>query len=207
MDVYMGTIFAFAFNYPPEGCMSCNGQQLSAQQNQALYALLAFSFGGSGTTFNLPNLVGRAPIGMGPNFNFAGTYGSATSTGTGSVGFSVPLPAHTHTTKVNLKVNSAVQVSTNSAGNAYAPSNTTGYLGATPNTGFGAAAIWTGTMTGTQTLSGVSSTDGGTTVTVDTAGSTNTTVQAPVQISVPTFSPSLAINFCIIAQGLWPSRQ
>jgi len=207
MDVYTGTIFSFAFNYPPYGCMTCNGQPLNVQQNQALYALLGVAFGGSGTTFNLPNLVGRAPVGMGANFNFAGTYGNATSTGTGSVSFSVPLPAHTHTAQVNLKVNSAVQVSTNSAGNAFAPSNTTGYLGATPTTGFGAAAIWTGTMSGTQTLSGVSSTDGGSTVTVNSAGSTNANVQAPVQVSVPTVSPSLAINFCIIAQGLWPSRQ
>ncbi len=44
----------------------CSGQLLSIQQNAALFSLLGTSFGGNGTTtFALPNLGGRVPIGQG----------------------------------------------------------------------------------------------------------------------------------------------
>jgi microcystin-dependent protein len=67
MEVYMGTILPFAFNYPPYGFALCYGQQYSVGQYQALYSLLGIFYGGNGTTtFNLPNLSGRMLIGSGP---------------------------------------------------------------------------------------------------------------------------------------------
>ena len=66
MDCYMGTILPFAFNYAPSYFDFCNGQQYRVSQYQALFALLGKFYGGDGaTTFNLPNLQGRMPIGFG----------------------------------------------------------------------------------------------------------------------------------------------
>ena len=66
MDPLIGTIMLAAFPFAPKGWMFCNGQILNIQTYPALYALLGVQFGGDGrTTFALPDLRGRLPIGMG----------------------------------------------------------------------------------------------------------------------------------------------
>ncbi len=63
MDVYMGTVLTFAFNYAPSGWALCNGQIIGINQNQALFALLGTTYGGNGTVnVGLPNLQSRMPI-------------------------------------------------------------------------------------------------------------------------------------------------
>jgi microcystin-dependent protein len=65
-EQFLGEIQFFAFNYPPKGWAFCAGQLLSIAQNQALFALLQNQFGGDGrTTFALPDLRGRVPMGQG----------------------------------------------------------------------------------------------------------------------------------------------
>ena len=62
MDAFIGTILALPFTYCPRGWAPCNGQLLSVQQNQALFALLGVQFGGDGqNTFALPKLAPLAP--------------------------------------------------------------------------------------------------------------------------------------------------
>ena len=62
----MGVIKLFAGNFAPRGFMFCNGALLNIAHNSALYSLLGTTYGGDGiTTFALPNLNGRAPIGQG----------------------------------------------------------------------------------------------------------------------------------------------
>lgn len=62
----IGTIKLFAGNFAPRGYMLCNGALLNINQNQALFAILGNVYGGDGrTTFALPNLNGRAPVGAG----------------------------------------------------------------------------------------------------------------------------------------------
>jgi microcystin-dependent protein len=64
MDVYMGTISAFAFNYAPVGWLLCDGRELNVRDYQALYSLLGNMYGGTeGSTFKLPDLRGRTPVG------------------------------------------------------------------------------------------------------------------------------------------------
>lgn len=66
MEVFMGTIQPFAFNFAPSGWALCNGQILGISQYQALFALLGTYYGGNGTTnFQLPNLQGRVPVAQG----------------------------------------------------------------------------------------------------------------------------------------------
>lgn len=64
MDEFMAMIKLWPCNFEPHGWKFCNGQQLPINQYQALYSLLGTQFGGNGTTtFNLPDLRGRFPLG------------------------------------------------------------------------------------------------------------------------------------------------
>ena len=63
---YIGEIRGFAGNFAPQNWAYCQGQILQIQQYGALYSILGTIYGGDGkTTFQLPNLQGRAPIGAG----------------------------------------------------------------------------------------------------------------------------------------------
>lgn len=62
-EPFLGEIRRVAFPFAPKGWALCNGQVLSIQQNQALFALLGTVYGGNGmTTFGLPDLRGRTPV-------------------------------------------------------------------------------------------------------------------------------------------------
>jgi microcystin-dependent protein len=64
----MGVIKTFAGNFAPRGYMLCNGALLSIAQYSALFTILGTTYGGDGvTTFALPNLNGRYPLGTGTN--------------------------------------------------------------------------------------------------------------------------------------------
>jgi microcystin-dependent protein len=65
-DPFLSEINLFSFNFAPRGWTMCAGQLLPINQNQALFALLGTTYGGNGlTTFALPDLRGRVPLGMG----------------------------------------------------------------------------------------------------------------------------------------------
>lgn len=62
----IGEVKIFAGNFAPRGWALCQGQLLPIAQNNALYSLLGTTYGGDGrTTFGLPDLRGRTPIGVG----------------------------------------------------------------------------------------------------------------------------------------------
>ena len=66
INTYLGQIEIFAFEFAPQGFAKCDGQILSIPQNQALFQILGTTYGGDGrTTFALPDLRGRTPIGPG----------------------------------------------------------------------------------------------------------------------------------------------
>ena len=57
MDPLLGQIQLFAFGWPPQNWLPCEGQLLQITAYNALYALLGTMFGGNGsTTFGLPDL-------------------------------------------------------------------------------------------------------------------------------------------------------
>ena len=65
-EPYIGSIVMFAGNFAPRGWAFCAGQLLPIAQNTALFSILGTTFGGNGqTTFALPDLRGRAPVGVG----------------------------------------------------------------------------------------------------------------------------------------------
>src|SRR5271170_2037339 len=66
VEPFIGEIRYVGFNFAPPGWALCEGQTLSIAQNTALFSLLGTTFGGNGqTTFNLPDMRGRVPVGMG----------------------------------------------------------------------------------------------------------------------------------------------
>jgi microcystin-dependent protein len=66
---FHGQIAIFAFEPVPRGWAQCAGQLLPINQNQALFSLLATTYGGDGrTSFALPDLRGRVPIAFGNGF-------------------------------------------------------------------------------------------------------------------------------------------
>src|SRR5579859_6633653 len=65
-DYFLGQIMLTGFGFAPRGFALCNGQLMSISQNTALFSLLGTFYGGNGTTtFGLPDLRGRTPVGYG----------------------------------------------------------------------------------------------------------------------------------------------
>jgi microcystin-dependent protein len=91
-EPFLSEIKVVSFNFPPKGWALCNGQSLPINQNQALFALLGTTYGGNGqTTFNLPNLRGRVPIGFGGSYTLGEAAGETAHTITMG-----EMPAHNH---------------------------------------------------------------------------------------------------------------
>lgn len=66
MEPFIGQVMLFAGNFAPAGWAFCNGQLQSISENPALFSLLGTTYGGDGvTTFALPDLQGRVPVGFG----------------------------------------------------------------------------------------------------------------------------------------------
>lgn len=66
MEPFIGMIQAFGYNFDTRGWASCNGQLLAISAHDALFSLLGTTYGGDGrTTFGLPDLRGRYPMGAG----------------------------------------------------------------------------------------------------------------------------------------------
>jgi len=65
-DNFVGEIRMFAGNFAPKGWAFCDGSILAISTNTALFSLIGTYYGGNGqSTFALPNLNGKVPIGAG----------------------------------------------------------------------------------------------------------------------------------------------
>lgn len=96
-DAYIGTIALFAFDFAPRGWATCQGQILSISQNTALFSLLGTTYGGDGrTTFALPNLSGRTPIGAGQGPGLSPRYQGEQGGQEHVTLLQTEMPAHVH---------------------------------------------------------------------------------------------------------------
>src|SRR5579875_2732614 len=102
MNPFLGELRLVGFNFAPQGWAFADGAILSIQQNTALFSLLGTTYGGNGaTTFALPDLRGRVPVGMGngPGLTPA-TIGE--NFGVESVTLlTTQIPSHTHGVNAN----------------------------------------------------------------------------------------------------------
>lgn len=90
-----GGVMQWTTNSAPTGWLLCDGSAVSRSTYSALFAVVGTTYGsGNGsTTFNVPNLQGRVPVGKnsGTFFTLGGTGGAETHTLT-----TTEMPAHTH---------------------------------------------------------------------------------------------------------------
>lgn len=135
---FIGYVTYFAFSFAPKGWVQCNGQLLNIRTNQALFALLGTMYGGDGVnTFGLPDLRGRSITGWGTYNGVTNTLGA--KSGVESVTLTVAnLPAHMHTTSVNIPVASSPATDPTPAGEYLAITNGNMYATtSTPNAKYG----------------------------------------------------------------------
>jgi len=100
----LGEIRMFGGNFAPRSWALCEGQLLPIASNQALFSLLGTIYGGDGrTTFALPDLRGRMPIGPG-NGPGLSSYREGAKGGVESVKMTIAnMPNHTHAHATTLK--------------------------------------------------------------------------------------------------------
>ena len=88
-----GTIWMFGSTDAPAGWLMCDGAELQISAYGNLFAAIGTNFGGDGiTTFNVPNMMDRFPIGASGSRPINGEPGGDTTTGIAVAN----LPPHTH---------------------------------------------------------------------------------------------------------------
>jgi len=205
MEAFVGTILTFGFNFAPSQWALCNGQTIAISQNQALFALLGTVYGGNGvSTFQLPNLQSRTPIGFGQGLGLS-PYVLGQVAGTEQVTLLTPnMPQHTHIATFTPSggggaVTVNVGAATTTAGNTAIPA--AGSVLAANHSGSSGIAMYAPSGTATSVnLGGITASGGGGgggTVTNALTGG-----NSPVQI----MNPYLAVNFSISLFGIFPTR-
>lgn len=174
---FIGQIVLFAGNFAPRGWQYCQGQLLSISQNTALFSILGTTYGGNGqTTFGLPDLRSRVPVGTGQGAGLS-PYILGEMTGAENVSLNATqMPAHNHNVMV-------------SSGQADSNAGKNNYL-AVANGSLAGDPVNVNTYNGTPTdLLGANS--------ISMTG--NSQPHANIQ-------PSLGLNYIICVEGIFPSR-
>jgi len=91
-----GGVIPFAGATAPVGYLLCNGASVSTTDYAKLFAVIAYTYGGAGASFNLPDLRSRVPIGAGTGTGLtARTLGGAVGAETTAL-VATDVPAHGH---------------------------------------------------------------------------------------------------------------
>lgn len=176
-EPFLGTIMIWPINFSPRGWAFCEGQTLAIGTNTALYSLLGTTYGGNGqTTFALPDLRGRIPVGAGQGPGLS-PYTLGQKAGTESVTLqSANLPPHSHACMAYAEDGTASKPSQNSL-----PAGLVGTEGRPPPPVNGYAPQGTPVMLGQTSVTGQG-------------------------IPFDNHAPYLALNFAIALEGIYPSR-
>jgi microcystin-dependent protein len=148
MEPFLGQLMCVGFGFAPQGWATCEGQLLPISSNTALFSLLGTTFGGDGrTTFGLPDLRGRVPVGRGNGPGLQSiSWGERSGTNTNTL-ITNNLPPHNHPLLVS-SANATQGAATAGAsiatpgmqsGRTFTPGN--GFNTSTPNTVLNAASI------------------------------------------------------------------
>jgi len=182
MEEYIAVIRMFAGNFAPQNFAFCHGQIMSLVQNTALFSLVGTTYGGNGqTTFGLPDLRGRVPVGFGPGIGGAPNISLGEVSGVQNTTLTVTnLPAHNH----GISVSEAKPTESTPVGNLLTVSPT---VGSGPNA--------------TQLKSFAPVPVPGTTL-----KQMAPTTQAGLGYPFSIMQPYLGINFIIALYGIFPAR-
>jgi microcystin-dependent protein len=183
---FIGEIRLFAGNFEPRGWAFCNGQILSIAQNTALFSILGTTYGGNGqTTFALPDLRGRVPIGPGQGPGLSSiNLGEVSGTESNTITVN-QLPAHNHSFTGTIKA-------TTEAGNTSNPS------GAYP-----AKAEVVLSRTDTKENNAYKNTNNVSMAADAVTGTVGSTGQSQ---PVNNMQPYLGLNYIICLEGVFPAR-
>lgn len=180
VDAVVGEIRPFAGNYAPEGWLICNGEPVPVAKYQVLYSLIGTTYGGDGrTTFNLPDLRGRVPVGQGQGTGLTNRVVGQRSGRSTITPTLANFPAHSHVFSVSGKEGERNAPSSNAA-LAVPQTQPLGVIYAYAPPGLGTAQQMDEKV--------ITTADGG------------STQQANLM-------PYLCINFIIATFGLYPERQ
>jgi len=184
MEPTLAEVRLFAGNFAPRGWAFCDGQLLPINQNQALFSLLGTIYGGDGrTTFGLPDLRGRVPLGPrnGPGLS---SYREGQRGGVESVSLTnAELPSHRHGVAMGLTLTRPASTT---------PSDSTLPI-ASAVPGATSMPAYSNAGANTQMLAGPIA--GGVTLQASGGGQPHENRQ-----------PLLGLNYIIALQGLFPSR-
>lgn len=198
MEGYIASIMLFAGNFAPRNWAFCAGQLMPISQNTALFALLGTTYGGNGqTTFGLPDLRGRTPIGTGQGPGLQNII-LGEMAGTNNVTLlSSNMPIHTHTASLS-NLASTPQAAT-VTGDAITPENN--YLALSPKIGSGPNATQLKTYATPTAATGNIKPMVGNAV---SGTATNSTAGGSTPFSI--MQPYLGMNYVICMYGIFPSR-
>ncbi|MDJ0756255.1 MAG: tail fiber protein [Ardenticatenaceae bacterium] len=176
-EPFIGEIKMVGFNFAPRGYALCEGQLLPISSYSAVFSLLGTTFGGDGrTTFGLPDMRGRSPVGVGAGAGL-GSYTWGEKGGVEDVTLNVTqIPSHNHTAAGTQQVSNAGGSSTDPEGNYPAKLVRERAYGTSTNASMAANSVQ---------------------VTVNNNGGSQ---------SHTNLSPFLAVYFVIALQGIFPSR-
>lgn len=188
-EPFMAEIIMFGGSFAPRSWTFCDGQLQSIATNQALFSLLGTIYGGDGrTSFGIPELRGRIPVGhgRGPGLrdNLLGQRGGTEREFLNHA----QLPQHTHTTgtlNINMQLHAekGPATSTDPEGNMIASHRANAFKPYNENED--------------KLMALQSGTDAGSSVSDFPRGGSE---------SHSNLQPSLTVNFIIAVFGLYPSR-
>ncbi|WP_442795368.1 phage tail protein [Pelobium manganitolerans] len=200
-EEYVGVIKIFAGTYAPQGYLFCQGQTLQIMQYQALFSLIGIQYGGDGrSTFMLPNLCGRVPLGTGVSPVSGHNYQQSESGGVEAVTLNInQMPIHNHPASV--QSGSASFAVTVNAGTAGTTTNdpTGAYWGKSPGTGAQQSQDYTNQKNVTMATDAVQVNGNITGLNVAVGNSGGNQPHENRQ-------PFLALNYIICVNGIYPPR-
>lgn len=185
MEPFIGQVMMFAGNFAPRGWMDCDGRLLAVSQYSALFSILGTLYGGDGrTTFGLPDLRGRAPIGMGNGPGLSAVREGQMG-GAEQVTLTVAeMPSHNHAANPQLRASAP-------ASTGPSDSDAPGSTAMLANTG--GSFIYSNGAADAQMAPGEVS---------GTVAIGNTGGNIPVQIR----NPYIGMRYIIAIEGIYPSR-
>lgn len=215
MEELMGAIKLFAGNFAPQGYLLCNGALLQINQYQALFSILNVTYGGDGvTTFALPDLRSRIPVGAGQAKGLS-NYQLGQQTGAENQTLDqTNIPTLGGTVYLNSVTGTAIgNVNTSSTASIGIPCNNAGGGSADPTNNFiagdGTSQLFASAPTGTLKPFKV-------TLPINFAVSLPVTLNpgtATVVVNqnrgatpVNAVQPVLGMNYIICTEGLYPSK-
>ena len=102
MESFIALLYISPYNFAPRGYALCQGQILNISSNSALFSLLGTTFGGDGrSTFGLPDMQGRVPVGVGQGAGLSQyLLGEQTGSATQTL-LPTQIPSHSHALKAS----------------------------------------------------------------------------------------------------------